>query len=127
MKLDSRIKKILAQNPPNAVVSSLIRQLGHEKLLLYIANQCVFKVTSEKSKKRKKVWHNLSRLFHRAYDEINLEKSKKMIFKVVRRDYYECQKCKNRFKVDPMKEENCKYEIDRGMVLVKCPGCGTSE
>jgi hypothetical protein len=127
MRLDGKLKKILAQNTPGMVISSLIKNIGQEKFLLYVANQCLYKSNAEKNKRRKRNWYNLSRLFHRAYDEINLEKSKKVVFKVARRDFYECQKCKKRFKVDPVKEENCIFEVDRGMVIVKCPNCGVTE
>jgi len=69
----------------------------------------------------------MSRIFHRAYDEINLEKTKKNVFKIARRDYYLCPKCSKKFKADPAKEENCKFELDRAMVIVKCPNCGHTE
>lgn len=95
--------------------------------MLEFSNQCIFKANAEKGKKRKAAWYKMARIFHRAYDEMILEKTKKHVFKVARRDYYLCPKCKKRFKVDYAKEENCKFELDRGMIVVKCPNCSFSE
>lgn len=91
------------------------------------SNQCIFKANAAKTKKIKRAWYGMARIFHRAYDEMILEKSKKTVFKIAHRDYYMCPKCKKKFKVDYAKEENCKFELDKGMIVVKCPNCGFSE
>lgn len=127
MKLDTRIKKLIEKNGFSSVLNSMMRGAPLEKMMLEICNQCVFKANAVKSGKQKRAWYNVARIFHRAYDELNMEKTKKAVFKVARRDIYLCPKCKKKFKADAAKEENCKFELDRGVVVVKCPDCGFSE
>lgn len=127
MKLDRRIKKLIDANNISSVISSVLKTTTLDKLLLQFSNQCVFRATEEKTNKRKKSWYAMARVFHRAYDEMILEKQKKVVFKVAHRDYYLCPKCKKKFKVDPAKEENCKFEVDKSMIVVKCPNCSHSE
>lgn len=127
MKLDRRIKKLIDANGAGSVISCVLGNTTLDKLLLEFSNQCIFKAGAEKVKKRKRSWYGMARIFHRAYDEINLEKQKKSVFKIVRRDYYLCPKCNKKFKVDYAREENCKFELDRGVIVVKCPNCGHSE
>ena len=127
MKLDNRIKKLIDEHNLSVVMGSLLKVADLEKLILIFSNQCIFKANSDKSKKRRKNWYKLARTFHRAYDELGLERTKKQIFKVARRDTYECQKCKKRFRVDPAKEENCKFDLIRGMMVVTCPNCNNNE
>lgn len=127
MKLDNRIKKLIEKNGLNSVLNSVLRATHLEKLMLEFSNRCIFKASAEKVKKRKANWYRIARIFHRAYDEMILEKTKKAVFRIARRDYYLCPKCKKKFKVDHAKEENSKFELDRGVIVVKCPNCGFSE
>lgn len=127
MKLDHRIKKLIDLSGVGSLVCSVLKATTLDKLLLEFSNQCIFRANYEKTNKRKKSWYAMARVFHRAYDEMILEKQKKVVFKIARRDYYLCPKCKKRFKVDPAKEENCKFELDKGMIVVKCPNCNHSE
>lgn len=127
MKLDSKMKKLIEQNSFSGVLNGLLKVTSLEKLMLEICNQCVFKSNSDKTKKRRYQWHRAARALHRLYDELNQEKKKRNVFKVMRRDYYLCPKCKKKFRVDPLKGENCAFILDRGMVVVKCPHCGFSE
>jgi transcription initiation factor IIE alpha subunit len=127
MKLDSKIKKLIEKNSFSSVLNSVMRGAPLEKLMLEFSNQCVFKANASKTRKAQRSWYNIARVFHRAYDEMILEKTKKVIFKVNRRDIYLCPKCKKKFKVDAAKEENCKFELDRGFVVAKCPNCGFTE
>lgn len=68
----------------------------------------------------------VARLVHRAMDELKLEKEKKTIFKIARRDIYTC-KCNKRFYVDPLHDKNCAFDVNRGLVVVTCPACGKKE
>jgi len=124
-KVYRTIRKLLKTYTPDQIVSDLIDQVLIEKLVIIFCNQCVFKSNLNSNKKKKKAWYGLARMFHRAKDELQLEKEKKNIFKVSRKDIYEC-KCKKRFYVDPVLEKNCLFDMDRG-ILVTCPGCGLSE
>ena len=129
MKLGTKIKRLVEKNSFSSVLNAVMHQTPLEKLMLEFCNQCVFKAHAVKSGKQSRAWYNVARNFHRAFDELNLEKTKKKVFKIVRRDYYLCPnaKCKKKFIVDAMKETNCHFELDRGMVVVKCPNCGFSE
>ncbi len=127
MKLDNRIKKLVEQNGINSVLNSVLKVTPLDKLLMEFSNQCIFKANASRTKKATKAWYAMARVFHRAYDEMILEKTKKAVFKVARRDYYLCPKCKKKFKVDHAKQENSKFELDKGMVVVKCQNCGFSE
>lgn len=127
MKLNKKIKKLIDEHSFSTILNSVIASAPLDKLLLEMSNQCVFKSNAIHSKKMQKIWYNAARSLHRAYDEVNMEKTRKAAFKVVRRDYYLCPKCKKKFKADASKEENCKFELDRGMVVVKCPNCAFSE
>jgi len=127
MKLSSRVRKLIEKNSLSGVLDGVLRTTTLDKLLMEFSNQCIFRANAEKVKKRKRAWYAMARIFHRAYDEMILEKTKKAVFKVARRDYYLCPKCKKRFKVEYAKEENCKFELDKGMIVVKCPNCSFSE
>lgn len=127
MKLGTKIKRLIEKNSFNSVLNAVITGTPLEKVMLEICNQCVFKANACKSGKQRRAWYNMARVFHRAYDELNMEKSRKAHFKVARRDIYLCPKCKKKFKVDAAKEENCKFELDRGVVVAKCPNCSFSE
>ncbi len=127
MKLDGKIKRLVDLHGMDSVMYSLLKSTPLEKLILVFSNQCIFKFNTDKSKKRKRTWYKLARVFHRAYDEVKMEKAKKKVFKSLLKEVYQCQGCKKQFKVDPFKEENCKFDLDRGMVVVKCPNCDKSE
>jgi len=127
MKLGSKIKRLIEKNSFSSVLNSVIQAAPLEKIMLEMCNQCVLKANASKTKKARRAWYNMARVFHRAYDELNMEKSRKAHFKVVRRDIYLCPKCKKKFKVDAAGEENCKFDLDRGIVVAKCPNCSFSE
>lgn len=120
------IRKLLKTTTPEVVTNNLLDQIELEKLLMIMCNECVFKSNSILNKKKKKAWYGVARLIHRAMDELKLEKEKKTIFKVSRRDIYTC-KCKKRFYVDPLHDKNCAFDVDRGLVIVTCPHCGKKE
>jgi hypothetical protein len=126
MRLDKKLRKLIDQNSINMVLSGLLGAISLEKLILGLSNQCVHKANSD-VKKRRKTWYRTARLLHRAYDEINLERSRKAVFRIARVDYYECPSCKKRFKVDAFNEKNCKFDLNRGTIVVTCPFCSRSE
>lgn len=115
------LRRLLKTHTPDTIVSDFIEQVPLEKFLLILSNRCVLKSNCEPSKKRKRSWYGLARMFYRAKDELQLEEDKS-IFKISRRDIYTC-KCKKRFYVDPIVEKNCKFDMDKG-VVVTCPACG---
>jgi DNA-directed RNA polymerase subunit RPC12/RpoP len=127
IKLSSRVRKLIEKNSLSGVIDGVLRTTTLDKLLMEFSNQCIFRANAEKVKKRKASWYKMARVFHRACDEMTLEKTKKHVFKVARRDIYLCPKCKKKFKVDYAKEENCKFELDRGLIVVKCPNCSFCE
>ena len=127
MKLDAKVKRLVDTNSFQSVLYSLLRILPLEKLILAFSNQCIFLANSEKTNKRIKSWYRLARVFHRAYDEMILEKQKRNVFKIIRRDYCLCPKCKKKFRIDPAKQENCKFELDIGAIVITCPHCGKKE
>jgi hypothetical protein len=120
------IRKLLKTSTPEDIASDFLEQVTFEKLLKIFCNQCVFKSHSDHNKARQKTWYGMARLFHRAMDELKLEKEKKSIFKISKCEVYQC-KCKKKFYVDPLSEKNCIFEVDRGVVVVTCPQCGKSE
>jgi DNA-directed RNA polymerase subunit RPC12/RpoP len=127
MKLSVKIKRLIEKNSFDSVLNCVMGQAPLDRILMACSNECVFKASKAKTKKASKAWYKMARVFHRAYDEMLLEKKKKVVFKISRRDIYLCPKCKKKFKVEPSTEENCKFELDRGMIVVKCPNCGHSE
>lgn len=127
MKFRTALKKLLTKYTVNEVVGGLLDVQPWEQLLLTLSNQCIFRANSTKNKKKKRDCYRQARVFHRALDEITLEKKGKIIFKIARRDTYQCQKCKKQFRVDVGKEENAKFDLDKGIVMVTCPGCGVCE
>jgi DNA-directed RNA polymerase subunit RPC12/RpoP len=127
IKTSRIVEKILKKYGEKTIVTGLLESLDWGELLLQLSNRCIFRASAERNKKKQREWYRQARIFHRALDEIKLEKKGKIKFKVVRKDIYECQKCKKRFKVDPAKEENAKFDLDKGMVVVTCPGCGIVE
>jgi hypothetical protein len=126
MKLSTVMKKLLAKHQLGDLVAAFLQVSSWDKLLLMLSNRCVGLAYHAKGKKKKHEWMAQARILHRAYDEITLEKKEKRIFKVSRRDIYEC-KCKKRFRVDAGKEQNVKYDLDKGILAVTCPHCGKSE
>lgn len=127
MKLSTVMKKLLVKHQLGDIVASFLQVVSWDKLLLMMSNRCVGLAYDAKGKKKKHEWMAQARILHRAYDEITLEKKGKKVFKVTRRDIYECPKCKNRFRVDSGKEQNVKYDLDKEILAVTCPGCGNSE
>jgi len=127
MKLKNKMTQLIDQFTLSGVLDSILTATTFEKLILQFSNECIYKANYAKTKKLRKQWYHVARVFHRAYDEIILEKTKKKVFKVVRRDYYLCPKCKKKFIVDPAKQENCKYDIDKRFTVVTCPNCGFTE
>jgi len=127
MKLSVKMKQLIEKFCLNSVLDSILQATTYDKLLLQFSNQCVYKANNAKTKKLRKQWYHIARIFHRAYDEILLEKTKKKVFKVVRRDFYLCPKCKKRFQVDAARELNCKYDMDKRFCVVTCPNCSFSE
>lgn len=125
MKLKSKIKKLMTTTSADAIVGEIITLLGFEKVMKTFCNCCVFKAYQEKVKKRGKAWNRAARVFHRAIDEVKLEKAGKKVFKINRRDIYECPKCKKKFRVEP--ELNCAYDVDRNIIVVTCPNCKFKE
>lgn len=127
MKLDRKIKKLIEVHTLNNVVTGLLTACDLEKLILSICNQCIFKANSNKIKKKQRIFYKLARLFHRGYDEMVMERTKKTVFKISRKDVYKCPSCKKIFRVEPAKEQNCKFDLSRGMIVVTCPNCKLAE
>lgn len=120
------IRKLLKTYTADNIASDFIEQVQFDKLLKIFCNQCVYKSHSDPSKSRQKTWYGIARIFHRAMDELKLEKEKKSIFKISKCEVYQC-KCKKKFYVDPLTEKNCVFAVDRGVIVVTCPECGKSE
>lgn len=120
------IRRLLKTSTPESVVGDLIAQITFEKLLMILCNQCVFKSNTDINKKKRKIWYRTARSVHRTMDELKLEKAKKTVFRISRRDVYQC-KCKKKFYVDASIDKNCVFDVDRGVVVVTCPYCGITE
>lgn len=121
MKLNKIIEKLLEKHTVSNLLEEILAVSPWEKLLLTMANKCVYRVGLEKRKKNKQKWYRMARILHRAFDEMGLEN--KGLFKIARMDVYECKKCKKRFKVDAAKETNCVFSLDKSAMVVTCPGC----
>jgi hypothetical protein len=126
MKLTTLMKKLLVKYPLDNLIAAFLQAVEWDKFLLKVSNRCIGLAYHAKGKKKKREWMHQARLFHRAYDEINLTKKGRTIFKISRRDIYEC-KCKKRFRVDPTKELNVKFDLDTSALVVTCPYCGKNE
>lgn len=124
MKLNNIIAKLIEKHSVSKVLEGVLETQPWDKLLLTLANQCVYISNSSKNKKEKNKWYGLGRLFHRARDEMVL---KTKPFKISRRDVYECSKCEKRFPVDATRELNAKFDASDGLFIVSCPSCGLAE
>jgi hypothetical protein len=122
-----KLRKILARSSVRDVVLTLFDSVSWDRLMLEMANLAHGRSAGMPRKSAKaKMWISRGRVFHRAMDEQILSKVKGGIFKITRRDIYEC-KCKKRFVVDPAREKNIKFDIGQCEYVVTCPHCGKQE
>jgi uncharacterized protein YbaR (Trm112 family) len=106
-----------------SIIDRLLKNYSWEELLQLLSNRAVFNAQSDRERRKK--WYALARLFHRAMDELKMKE--KESFEVSYKDIYTCPKCKHRFRVQPEKELNCKFDMDRSVMLVSCPYCKKAE
>ncbi len=121
-----KLRRLLARSRPQEFVEAMMGSMSWDKLMLTFANVCVSKSGQTQKKPHKKIWINRSRIFHRTMDESILAKVKGNIFKIRRRDIYEC-KCKRRFHIDPANDKNISWDLDQCEFVVTCPGCKRKE
>ncbi len=122
-----KLRKMLARTSLRDVVMALLETMSWDRLMLEMANTAHMRSSGMPRKSPKaKMWISRGRVFHRAMDEQILSKVKGGIFKITRRDIYEC-KCKKRFLVDPGREKNIKFDIGQCEYVVTCPHCGKHE
>ncbi len=121
-----RLKKLLTQCKPQDFAQVMLECVSWERLMLIFSNVAYGKAQGFKKKSQKRGWMGRGRIFHRAMDEHILSKAKGNVFKIGRRDIYEC-KCKKRFTVDAVAEKNIKWDLDQCEYVVTCPFCGKQE
>jgi hypothetical protein len=121
-----RLKKLLAQATPQDFAQVMLECVSWDRLMLAFSNIAWGKAQQFKKKAQKRHWLGKGRVFHRAMDEHILSKVKGNIFKISRRDVYEC-KCKKRFTVDAALNKNIQWDLSQCEFVVTCPHCGKQE